>query len=261
MYTSSPSVLIVGAGPTGLIVGTELLRRGLPVRIIDKLPSPIASSRAFTVHSRSLEAMDVLGLTAELKEHSGGVHATSMMYHFVTGDDKKIVKTLNLSFDNTVVRGRHPGILTVPQTVTERVLRLGFERAGGKIEWNTELTSLRETEDGVQVQMLHNSAGDSTASATSEEAVVVNFLVGADGARSTIRKEQNLEFSGLAYSGMTMKLMDVSLNHTLDTSTLQENAYHYLINKKSMLLLAKMGDVEDYKGDTDVWRVLLSTQV
>lgn len=242
------TVLIVGAGPTGLILGIELVRRGIPVRVIDKLSGPLTNSRAFTVHSRTLEALDVLGLCDVLRLECKGVHAECMKFHFVPGNDKHIVKTMKLDFGSDVVRGRHPGILTVPQTVTERVLREGFERVGGKIDWGVELLEFTEMDGGVEVEL-----------GNGENGVRYDFVIGCDGAASGTRKKQKLEFAGLRYAGMTMKMMDVSLGGTLDVSRFEENAYHYLVKEKSMLLLAKMGDVEEYKGDTDVWRVLLST--
>lgn len=245
---TTPKVLIVGAGPTGLVLATELHRRNVPLRIIDKLPSPLTTSRAFTVHSRTLEALDVMGLSQELIENGGGVQATSMQYHFVPGEGKDIKKTLMLEFGPDVVRGRHSGIVTCPQTVTERVLREGFEKIGGVIEWGCEMVGFCEKDDGgVEVEFKDGKKE------------MFEFMVGCDGARSSVRKLQNLEFAGLQYGGMTLKMMDVSLGDTLDKKFDREG-YHYLIKEKSMLLLAKMGDVADYKDDKDVWRVLLSTQ-
>lgn len=242
------TVLVVGAGPTGLILGIELMRRGVPVRLIDRLSEPLASSRAFTVHSRSLEVMDVLGLTGELKKKSGGANAKAMKFHFMPKEDKQIGQTVVLDFGPEVVRGRHPGILTVPQTVTERVLREGFEGLGGKIEWGVEMVGFTEAEGGVEVEL-----------GNGEKQAKFDFMIGCDGAASQARKQQDLEFAGLQFAGMTMKMMDVSLGGSLQGGQFAGDAYHYFVREKSMLLLAKMGDVEEYKGDTDVWRLLLST--
>ncbi len=56
-----PAVLVVGAGPVGLVAAAELARRGVPVRIIDKLTAPTTESRAIAIHARSLDMLDRMG--------------------------------------------------------------------------------------------------------------------------------------------------------------------------------------------------------
>ena len=60
------TVLVVGAGPTGLMLGCELLRHGLRARVVDKATEPSPLSKAIVVHARSLEVMEPLGVADEL---------------------------------------------------------------------------------------------------------------------------------------------------------------------------------------------------
>jgi threonine dehydrogenase-like Zn-dependent dehydrogenase len=70
------AVVVVGAGPVGLVAACELARRRVSVRVIDKLSAPTAESRAIAVHARSLEMFDIMGLLDELA--ASGVKATQM---------------------------------------------------------------------------------------------------------------------------------------------------------------------------------------
>jgi 2-polyprenyl-6-methoxyphenol hydroxylase-like FAD-dependent oxidoreductase len=74
------SVLVVGAGPAGLTLAIELLRRGVTCRVIDQLPAPASTSRAAMLHARTLELFDAAGLAEPLLRL--GLPAKSMNYHF-----------------------------------------------------------------------------------------------------------------------------------------------------------------------------------
>ena len=64
--SDSTAVVVVGAGPVGLVLACELARRAVPVRIIDKLPAPTSESRAVVVHARTLEALERTGVDEEI---------------------------------------------------------------------------------------------------------------------------------------------------------------------------------------------------
>lgn len=222
---TNPSVLIVGAGPTGLILGTELCRRDIHVRLIDQRSHPATSSRAFTVHSRTLEAFESIGICSYALTR--GLRATEMKYHFVE-EGKSVSSCINLRFSSDVVSGRFPFICTMPQTVTEELCRQAFEASGGVIEWGVSLDSFEELDGVVRTVLATEGRGTERAE--------FPFLVGCDGAKSSVRKGLDLDFSGTAYTGMTMKMMDVSLNNSLPKEYGPEG-YHYFIKQGSMLLL------------------------
>jgi 2-polyprenyl-6-methoxyphenol hydroxylase-like FAD-dependent oxidoreductase len=70
------TVLIIGCGPTGLIVAHELLRRGINCRPVDKRPAPQSSTRAFTVHARTMEMFDRLGIAYRVERFAPSVPET-----------------------------------------------------------------------------------------------------------------------------------------------------------------------------------------
>src|SRR3978361_2049395 len=82
--TDNIDVIVVGAGPVGLVAGCALARRGVRVRVIDKLAQPTDQSRAIAVHARSLDMLDRMGIADELL--STGIKATAMQLY--AGDSK-----------------------------------------------------------------------------------------------------------------------------------------------------------------------------
>ncbi|GAB3759888.1 hypothetical protein GCM10027599_29540 [Yimella radicis] len=77
---NNPSVLIVGSGPTGMILAHELLRRGVSVRLLEKRLGPSHTTRAMTVHARSMEMFDHMGVAHRLEEVCA--EAPGNIYHF-----------------------------------------------------------------------------------------------------------------------------------------------------------------------------------
>ena len=75
----NPDVIVVGAGPVGLVTGCELARRGVAVRVIDKLAQPTDQSRAIAVHARSLDMFDRMGIVDEIL--STGIKAIAMQLY------------------------------------------------------------------------------------------------------------------------------------------------------------------------------------
>src|SRR6201991_3093411 len=74
--TPNPAVVVVGAGPVGLVAACELARRGVAIRIIDKLAEPTDESRAIAIHARSLDMFDRMGIVDDLI--ATGVKSTGM---------------------------------------------------------------------------------------------------------------------------------------------------------------------------------------
>ena len=118
-----PAVLVVGAGPVGLLLACELARRGVAVRIIDKLASPTSQSRAIIVHARSLEMMERVGVADEVISTGLTVKAAELHLDGTTA--------ARMPLDT--VDSPYPFSVTLPQTETERILagrlrELGVER-------------------------------------------------------------------------------------------------------------------------------------
>jgi 2-polyprenyl-6-methoxyphenol hydroxylase-like FAD-dependent oxidoreductase len=191
-------ICIVGAGPTGLTLAGELLRRGVACRVVDKASAPGKESRAIGVHSRTLEVLDAVGLADELIERGVKVHGGSI---YTAG--KRIA---NLTFDE--LDAPFPFMLAVPQTDTEELLRKNVELHGGKIEWSTTLSKLEENDGGVTLELVRPDGSTERGRAP--------WVVGCDGAHSAVRHALDLSFDGAPYPE-NIVLADVKLESTYST--------------------------------------------
>ncbi|HEY1067613.1 MAG TPA: FAD-dependent monooxygenase, partial [Pirellulales bacterium] len=180
MPRSSVDVLIVGAGPVGLTAAAALAQQGLTCRIIDKAPEPSDKSKALVLWSRSLELFDNLGL-AETFVNAGLKARGASIYD----NGKRLV---HLAIHGVESPFGYP--LMIPQNVTERLLTEHLAGWGIAIERRVELVSF--TDDGNEVVCrLRHANGD-------EETVVAPWLIGCDGAHSTVRKTLGVPFTGRA---------------------------------------------------------------
>src|ERR1700733_7034276 len=127
--TTQLDVLVVGAGPTGMMMAGELVRRGLAVRVIDRADAPAKLSKAVGVHARSLEILDELGVADDLVSRGLPIGGIAMW-----AGGTRIVDV-----DFAALDTRFPFVLCVSQVETETVLRELLERRGGRVERSTEL--------------------------------------------------------------------------------------------------------------------------
>lgn len=178
---SSPcDVLVVGAGPVGLTAALALLRHGLSCRIIDCAPRATDKSKALVLWGRTLELLDQAGVADEFV--AAGMFANGASFY----SGGKRVLQIKIDRDDTA----YPRPLMLPQSETERLLSACLERAGARVERSVELTELYD--DGQHVSaMLRHSDGR-------QENIVAAWLVGCDGAHSTVRKQLGIEFQGEA---------------------------------------------------------------
>jgi len=223
------TVLIIGSGPTGLIMAILLTDFGIPVRIIDRLDKPLSTSRAFTLHARTLELLEQLGLSRKYLEK--GIKTFSMDYHFPGNTN---VPKLDFKDLDSV----YPFTLTIDQSITEKVLRDHLISLGVPIEWNTELKDLNSTKKSSAITLQHLESGKI-------EELETIWVIGCDGHSSSVRKNLNLQLDGSDYGG-TMRMIDVSLSGFNKSN----QAIHYFIAKDHMLLINKL------PGDN--YRVLIS---
>jgi 2-polyprenyl-6-methoxyphenol hydroxylase-like FAD-dependent oxidoreductase len=177
-------VLIVGAGPTGLVLALWLTKLGIPLRIIDKDSGPGQTSRALVLHARTLEFYQQIGIAEEIV--AKGI----------------IIENINIRKNGEVVAAvaagplgkdlsPFPFILSFPQDDHEKLLIDHLQKAGVFVERNTELVSFREENNQVVAQIKKQ---DQT------ETITTPFLFGCDGARSTVRTTAAINFPGGTYS-------------------------------------------------------------
>jgi 2-polyprenyl-6-methoxyphenol hydroxylase-like FAD-dependent oxidoreductase len=174
-------ILIVGAGPVGLMLAAELASHGIQCRIIDKAREPSDQSKALAVHARTLEIFDALGIAEETIAAGHLVHGMSAY-----SDGRRIA---HLSFDE--IQSRYPYVLILPQSDTEHILNHHLENQGLKVERGVELTGLAQTSRGVAA-ILRTATG-------AEEHFRTPWLVGCDGAHSAVRQNLDVGFEGKQY--------------------------------------------------------------
>lgn len=189
--TDNLDVLVVGAGPTGLILALELARRDINIRIIDKNSGPSTTSKALAIHSRSLEMLENMDMVQEFLNR--GVELRGVNIH---ADGKRIAHFSFAELDSL-----YPFALSIPQNITEEILIGELTKRGIRVEWNTMLLDLHDA--GVHVSARVKQGG------SEEEVISANYLVGCDGAHSTVRHELGLAFEGEKYPE-TWILGDVS---------------------------------------------------
>lgn len=183
MATSSAGrldALIVGAGPVGLTMAAELTRHGLRCRIIDKAAQPTDKSKAMVIWARTLELLEKAGLVEKFLAAGYRVNAASI---YAEGERK-------LHLVVQVEHTHYPRPLMVPQSTTEQLLTEHLHSQGIEIERQVELVSLAEHPDEV-VSVLRHASGQ-------EEVVPAAWLLGCDGAHSTVRHQLGMEFEGSA---------------------------------------------------------------
>ena len=186
-------ILIVGAGPVGLTMAAELARYGVGVRLIERAPHATETSKALVVWSRTLELMDRMGCTSAFLD--AGLRATGASIR---------------SGERILGRPRFAGVasaynfaLMIPQCETERLLTAHLRAFGVAIERQVELIDFTETADGVEASLRH---ADGRA-----EIVRTPWLIGCDGAHSTVRHTLDMPFAGSA-QGDDWLLADVRLD-------------------------------------------------
>ncbi|MFG2543129.1 rifampin monooxygenase [Streptomyces sp. NPDC048594] len=164
-------VLVVGAGPTGMMLAGELRLHGVQVRVLDKETEPTRVVRSLGLHVRSIEVMDQRGLLERFLAHGKRYPAGG----FFAG----IGKPAPVELDTT-----HPYVLGIPQPVTDRLLTDRAVELGAEVERGRELAGLSQDDQGVTAEL-----ADGTR-------LRARYLVGCDGGRSTVRKLLGVGFPG-----------------------------------------------------------------
>ncbi|WP_405724433.1 FAD-dependent monooxygenase [Streptomyces sp. NBC_01537] len=183
-------VLIVGAGPTGMLLAGDLAAAGVSVTVLERrLHETSNLSRAFGVHARTLEQLDARGLADDLVATGHPLDALRLFRH--------------LSLDLSHLPSRFPYLLITPQYEVERILQRRAREAGVRFEYGAEVTALRQDQEGVEV-------GTRTADGT-VTAHRAAYAVGTDGHRSAVRSALGLPFPGQAVI-KSIVLADVRLN-------------------------------------------------
>jgi 2-polyprenyl-6-methoxyphenol hydroxylase-like FAD-dependent oxidoreductase len=164
-------VIVVGAGPTGVMLASELRLQGVHVLVLERDPEPTPVVRALGMHVRSMEVLDQRGLLAPFL----ALGKTHQVGGFFAGLGKSWPERLDTT---------HPYVLGLPQPVTERLLTEHATELGVRIQRGSTLTGLTQDDDGVTVDLTDGTRLRS------------RYLVGCDGGRSTVRRLLGIGFPG-----------------------------------------------------------------
>ncbi|MEU9101591.1 FAD-dependent monooxygenase [Streptomyces sp. NPDC048361] len=188
-------VLVVGSGPTGLLLAGDLAAAGVSVTVVERRPRGISNmTRAFGVHARTLEALDARGLAEELVKRGTTISRMDMFGH--------------VTVDLTRLRSRFPFLLVSPQYEMERLLERRALAEGVQFRYGTELLGLRQDRDGVTAELREGSSGRLLTARS-------RYLVGTDGARSGVREALGVPFPGASVIH-SIVLADVRLDKEPD---------------------------------------------
>lgn len=173
--TPTPDVIVVGAGPTGLLLAGDLAAAGVRVTLLEKRPHKVSNlSRAFVLHARTLEQLDARGLAEELE---------------AVGKPLERLRLFGgLTFDLRTLPTRFRHVLVLPQYEVEKVLERWAAGAGVDFRYETELTALTQDADGVTVE----ARGPEGRT----ERLRAAYVVGTDGMRSAVRGAVGVPFPG-----------------------------------------------------------------
>ncbi|MEU8294661.1 FAD-dependent oxidoreductase [Streptomyces pseudogriseolus] len=190
---SDTPVLIVGAGPTGLTLGIDLARRGVPALVVERADELFPGSRGKGLQPRTMEVFDDLGVLEAVRA-GGGRYPVGMLWR----DGKRLGEHHLMDPVETTEEAPYEGWM-VPQWRTQRILRDRLEELGGKIAFGREVTDVTQDEDGV------------TAHFTAGPPLRAQYLVAADGGRSAVRRAVGAGMTGEAVDPLPMLVADVRI--------------------------------------------------
>jgi 2-polyprenyl-6-methoxyphenol hydroxylase-like FAD-dependent oxidoreductase len=177
-------VLIVGAGPTGLMLANQLGRRGVRATIIDRHSGPAMQSRAMAVQARTLEIYAKLGVADEAVALGAPGKGVNM---WVNGRKRARIPVQEIGEGLSPF----PYVLMLGQDDNERILGALLRRWNLGVQWNTELVALEQHPDRVTATIKGPDG--------QERMVVASYVAGCDGGRSAVRQMNGIEFPGAPY--------------------------------------------------------------
>ncbi|WP_421051046.1 FAD-dependent oxidoreductase [Klebsiella quasipneumoniae] len=211
-------VLIVGAGPVGLIIGCYLNKYGIDFDIIDKNTHSTTWSKALSVSPATIKAFHGLGLAGELIAQGKQVQSVYAYYK-----NRKF-----LHIDNRRLATCYPFHVSIPQPRTEKILETALAAAGREVKRGHQLVSWRREGERYHVSLLDDARRACSAA--------YDYIIGADGAASTVR-----ELAGIGFSGHDYPLHFVMADVQFDpAAALPGTSYH--IDEQGFLIFLPMPD-------------------
>jgi len=200
-------VLVVGAGPTGLALATQLIRHGIDFIVIDKKDGTTPYSKAIGVQARTLEIYDQIGLADDLVARGWIANKVRLV------ENGEIRGQIDLSEFGKGMSA-FPFLLLVEQGKHEAMLYDHIRASGGDITWQTELVKVSQTDEGVTADV-KNASGQ-------YDTIEAKYAVGCDGAHSLVRHSLGIDFGGSTFERI-FYVADVDIDWAYEHDALHVN--------------------------------------
>jgi 2-polyprenyl-6-methoxyphenol hydroxylase-like FAD-dependent oxidoreductase len=210
-------VLVVGAGPVGLVAAVELARRGVPVRVVDAAEGPFRGSRGKGLQPRTLEVFDDLGVIGRIMA-TGRSRLAIRKYR---GAEVLGTSDVTPGSPEATAAVPYPRSLLIPQWRVEEVLRERLHELGVSVEYGSRLAALEQDGEGAHATV-------PTSDGTGRDTYA--YVIGCDGASSTVRKLAGIGFLGQTDETVRMLTADV------EVSGLDRDFWHWWPSQDGRLL-------------------------
>ncbi|MGE3770923.1 MAG: FAD-dependent oxidoreductase [Bdellovibrionales bacterium] len=222
--------VIVGAGPTGLAAALFLRRAGISTRIVEVSPQPAVTSRALAVNPRSLDILQHAGVADTF------LHYGRPMTDVYFWRGRNVLAHVELKH----LPHRHKFLLALSQASTEGLLENELKKLGGIVERGKRVSDCRQKNGKVVIDV-------------GGETISTNWLLGADGAHSIVRKDQEIGFPGDAFPE-TWYLADVSLGDMPHTKNDTLSGHGWLRDEGGVIVYIPVITGPD--GPRNLWRII-----
>lgn len=170
-------VLIIGAGPTGLMAANELKKRDVDFVCLEKREAPSDLSKALGIQARTMEMFELLGVHKEFLEK--GYPGPGAKLH-LGGENASVVELYH-------IESRYPYLLILPQSETEQILEDHLASLGGTVDRGHDVMDVQQDAGGVYVKASYNGE---------VKEYKADYLIAADGAHSKVRNALHIDFEG-----------------------------------------------------------------
>ncbi|KAF8959501.1 FAD binding domain-containing protein [Flammula alnicola] len=192
--SKSPTILIVGAGPSGLILALSLLRNGVPVRVIEKTKRHRIGQRGAGLTLMVFSLFEALGIADQVMNRA---IAAPMLRIYKMPEGVEVVKEVVIAPKRDPTPSKpYFHMVLLGQDNLDKILRAELEKLGCQVELGVELQTMEQFDNRVDVKLLkHSLKQDADDDAVAEEASY-HWVIGADGAKGVVRKQAGLSFLG-----------------------------------------------------------------
>ncbi|GAA2528323.1 FAD-dependent oxidoreductase [Streptomyces levis] len=218
-------VLVVGAGPAGLVLGIDLARRGVPALVVERAEELFPGSRGKGLQPRTMEVFDDLGVLGAVRA-AGGTYPVGMVWQ----DGRRAGEHRMFDPAEPSEDAPYNEPWMVPQWRTQEILRARLEELGGRVAFGREVVGLTQDTEGVRAEFASGGA------------VTARYLVAADGGRSTVRRLLGIGMTGETVDPNPTLVADVRVSG-LD----RENWHLFPPGRHGFLALCPLAGTEDFQ--------------